>query len=48
MLISIIFAAVYGLIFGSFANAVAYRVPTGRLYGVGLIVLSVMRRLHGG
>lgn len=29
MLISIIFAAVYGLIFGSFANAVAYRVPTG-------------------
>lgn len=29
MLISIIIAAVYGLIFGSFANAVAYRVPTG-------------------
>lgn len=29
MLISIVIAAVYGLIFGSFANAVAYRVPTG-------------------
>lgn len=29
LLISIVIAAVYGLIFGSFANAVAYRVPTG-------------------
>lgn len=29
MLISVVIAVVYGLIFGSFANAVAYRVPTG-------------------
>jgi len=29
LLFSIIAATVYGLIFGSFANAVAYRVPTG-------------------
>lgn len=29
MLVSIVFACLYGLVFGSFANAVAYRVPTG-------------------
>lgn len=29
MLVAIFFACLYGLIFGSFANAVAYRVPTG-------------------